>query len=84
MSLALVRLALQVPIAWLPARIAADVQAGLRRDLFGAFTRASWGVQSDDREGHLQEMMTSQVVQATQGAQQVTIFLTALLLLLSS
>ncbi len=77
--LAMVRLALQVPIAWLPARIAADVQAGLRRDLFNAFTRASWGVQSDDREGHLQEMLTSQVVQATQGAQQVTIFLNALL-----
>jgi ATP-binding cassette subfamily B protein len=76
--LALVRLALQVPIAWLPARISADVQAGLRRDLFDAFTRASWGVQSDDREGHLQEMMTSQVVQATQGAQQVTILVTAL------
>jgi ATP-binding cassette, subfamily B, bacterial len=77
--LTLVRLVLQVPIAWLPARIAADVQAGLRRDLFNSFTRASWGVQSDDREGHLQEMLTSQVVQATQGAQQVTIFLTALL-----
>ncbi len=77
-ALAVVRLVLQVPIAWLPARIAADVQATLRRGLFDAFTRASWGVQSDDREGHLQEMMTSQVVQATQGAQQVTIMITAL------
>ncbi len=76
--LAVVRLALQVPISWLPARIAADVQATLRRDLFGAFTRASWGAQSDDREGHLQEMMTSQVVQATQGAQQVSFLVTAL------
>ena len=59
------RLALQVPIAALPARIAADVQAELRRDLFNAFTRASWERAVRDREGHLQEMMTSQVVQAT-------------------
>ncbi len=35
------------------------------RDLFHAFTRASWAVQSRDREGQLQETMTSQVVQAT-------------------
>jgi ABC-type multidrug transport system fused ATPase/permease subunit len=77
-GLAVVRLLLQVPIALLPARIAADVQATLRRDLFEAFTRASWAVQSEDREGHLQEMMTSQVVQATQGAQQVTIMITSL------
>jgi ATP-binding cassette subfamily B protein len=75
--LAVVRLALQIPISVLPARIAADVQAKLRRGLFDAFTQASWEVQSRDREGHLQEMMTSQVVQATQGAMQVNILITA-------
>lgn len=75
--LASVRLALQVPISALPARIAADVQAQLRNALFDAFGRASWQVQSRDREGHLQEMMTSQVVQATQGAMQVNILITA-------
>jgi ABC-type multidrug transport system fused ATPase/permease subunit len=77
--LAVIRLALQVPISYLPARIAADVQARLRKDLFSAFTSASWGVQSRDREGHLQEMMTSQVVQATLGALQIGILITALL-----
>ena len=76
-ALAVVRLALQIPISVLPARIAADVQANLRRGLFGAFTRASWAEQSRDLEGHLQEMMTSQVVQATQGALQVNILITA-------
>jgi ATP-binding cassette, subfamily B, bacterial len=75
----LVRLALQAPISILPARIAADVQAQLRRSLFDAFTRASWSVQSSDREGHLQETMTSQVIQATQGALQATMLITALL-----
>lgn len=76
--LVLSRLALQVPISLLPARIAAGVQARLRRGLFDAFTRASWAVQSRDREGHLQEIMTSQVIQASQGALQATTLVTAL------
>lgn len=76
-GLGLIRLALQVPISFLPARIAADVQARLRRDLFYAFTSASWDMQSRDREGHLQEMMTSQVVQATQGAMQTGTLVTS-------
>ncbi len=75
---ALVRLALQAPLSILPARIAADVQARLRRDLYHAFSRASWEVQSSDREGHLQETMTSQVLQATGGALQSTSLITAL------
>ena len=70
-GLAVLRLLLQIPISYLPARMAADVQAQLRLGLFDAFTRASWAAQSRDREGHLQEMMTSQVVQATQGALQL-------------
>jgi ATP-binding cassette subfamily B protein len=86
--IATIRLVLQVPISVLPARIAGDVQAGLRRGLFDAFTRASWALQSRDREGHLQEMMTSQVVQATQGAIQaatlITSQLTFLVLILSA
>ncbi len=73
------RLALQVPISILPARIGAEVQARLRRDLLHAFTRASWSVQSADHEGHLQETMTSQVIQATAGAVQATTLLTSLI-----
>ncbi|MHB8242970.1 MAG: ABC transporter ATP-binding protein [Solirubrobacteraceae bacterium] len=74
---AILRLALQLPLSILPARIAADVQAGLRTKLFHAFSRASWGVQSADREGQLQETMTSQVMQATQGALQATGLITS-------
>ena len=76
--LALLRLALQAPLSILPARIAAGVQSRLRKDLFAAFSRASWAVQSRDREGHLQESMTSQVIQATGGAVQATTMMTAL------
>jgi ABC-type multidrug transport system fused ATPase/permease subunit len=77
--LTVIRLALQAPISILPARIGADVQATLRRNLFHAFTGASWEEQSRDREGHLQETMTSQVIQATSGAVQATTLLTALI-----
>jgi ATP-binding cassette subfamily B protein len=78
LSFALVRLVLQAgPLSILPARIGADVQAKLRVDVMHAYTRASWDVQSRDREGHMQEIMTSQVLQASQGAQQATTLLTA-------
>ncbi|HTB71290.1 MAG TPA: ABC transporter ATP-binding protein [Solirubrobacteraceae bacterium] len=71
------RTALQFPLSILPARIAADVQARMRTKLFDAFTRASWAVQSRDREGQLQETMTNQVSSATAGATQVTILINA-------
>jgi ABC-type multidrug transport system fused ATPase/permease subunit len=64
--LAAVRLALQLVVGWLPARISADVQGRLRRDLFDAYTRASWSVQASDSDGHLQELLTDQISQATQ------------------
>jgi ATP-binding cassette, subfamily B, bacterial len=70
--LTFVRLIMQWPLSILPARIASQVQAGLRERIFGAFTRASWGVQSRDREGQLQEIMTNQTSQATAGAAQAT------------
>jgi ATP-binding cassette subfamily B protein len=68
LGLALLRLVMQVPISILPARIASEVQASLRTKLFHAFTGASWEVQSRDREGQLQDTMTSQTMQATGGA----------------
>lgn len=72
LGLAVVRLLLQWPLSVLPSRIAADVQAGLRNRLFRSFTDASWDSQSRDREGRLQEIMTSQASQASTGAQQAT------------
>jgi ABC-type multidrug transport system fused ATPase/permease subunit len=86
--LALVRLALMAPVSILPARIAANVQARLRLNLFSAFTQASWSAQSRDREGHLQELMTNQVAQATvaalQAGQCLTAGITLLVLVLSA
>jgi ATP-binding cassette, subfamily B, bacterial len=48
LALAAVRLFLQLLVAWLPARITAEVQADLRVELFDAFTRASWATQADE------------------------------------
>src|SRR6201994_1679165 len=76
--LTLLRGGLQIPISLLPARIAADVQANMRRRLFEAFTRASWSVQSREREGQLQDVMTTQTMQATNGAIQTTQLITSL------
>jgi len=76
-ALAIVRLIMQFPLSYLPARISADVQAQLRKDVAESFAATSWAEQSSDREGHLQETMTTQVLQATQGAIQTTTLISA-------
>jgi ABC-type multidrug transport system fused ATPase/permease subunit len=75
--LAALRLGFQIVIAWLPARISSQVQARLRRDLFGAFVSASWPVQAGEAEGHLQELMSVQVFQAVQATLAVAGLLSA-------
>jgi ATP-binding cassette subfamily B protein len=82
-AFAAARVLLQTVLAYLPARISADVQASLRNRLFAAFAQASWSVQSRDGEGHLQELMTTQVLQATQGVMQAMAVVTAGLTLLA-
>lgn len=77
LALAAVRLGLQMVVAWLPAKISAEVQARLRRNLFDAFTKASWTVKAGEVEGHLQELMTDQINQATQAVINVANALTA-------
>jgi len=74
---ALLRLLLAVLIAYLPARISADVQARLSDSLFGAYTEASWPVQAAERDGHLQDLMTTQILQATYGVLYAAMFLSA-------
>ncbi len=74
---AVARILLQLLIAYLPARLAADVQAQQRSRLFATFSRASWEIQSRDREGHLQELATNQITQATQGALQSAVLIVA-------
>jgi ABC-type multidrug transport system fused ATPase/permease subunit len=77
-ALVIARIVLQVPLAVLPARIASQVQGRLRKEMFESFTMASWGMQSREREGHMQETMTGQVASATGGALQATGLITSL------
>ena len=83
LALGAVRLLLQLVVAWLPARISADVQTRLRRDLFDAFTKASWAAQAAEGEGHLQELMTDQIAQATQAVINVANALSAVAMFLA-
>jgi ATP-binding cassette, subfamily B, bacterial len=69
-SLAFARLFLQIPLAIMSSRITTDVLASTRERMFGAYSRASWSVQSRDREGQLQETLTGQAVQAAGAAAQ--------------
>ncbi len=78
-ALALVRLALQWVVSVIPSRIAANLQAQLRSQVFAAFTRASWSQQSRDREGQLQELATNQIGQATMGTVQASVALVSLM-----
>jgi ATP-binding cassette, subfamily B, bacterial len=70
--LGLGRLVLSVGIAYLPARMAGHSQVRMRSELFEAYTDASWDVQAEERDGHLQELLSNQVVQATQAMLQAT------------
>src|SRR5439155_7619519 len=59
-GLVVLRLLFQIPLSLLPAWIGSQVTARMRVELFDAFSRASWTVQSQGRVGSLQEILTGQ------------------------
>lgn len=66
LALAVARTIFQLGLSYLPASIGAGVWANLDTNLFSVFTRSSWSVQSSDRDGEFQELMTTQAWYATQ------------------
>jgi ATP-binding cassette, subfamily B, bacterial len=76
-GLGVLRIGLQVILAYLPSRIAADAQADQRNRLFDAYSRASWEVQAKEHDGHLQELLTTQVTNATHALVVATNLVTA-------
>ena len=66
-GLALMRAGLQFVSAYLPAKMVANLQAQLRREVLEGFGNASWGLQSREGEGHLQDVLTYQVSHAVFG-----------------
>lgn len=78
-GLALFRFALQALVSYVPSRITADMQVRLRRDLFAAYSRAAWDVQSRDREGQLQEFATNQIGQCVAAVRAATTLVVSIL-----
>jgi len=66
-GLAVVRGGLQFVVAYIPARLIADLQVRLRKQIFDLYLNASWGIQARERDGHLQDLLTYQVTHATLG-----------------
>ena len=64
--LCVVRGALQLALAYLPASMAASAMARLRGRLFDSYTRTSWAVQAAERDGYFQSLMTTHVNSTTQ------------------
>ena len=58
-SASLLRLALMIYSSWVTAKIADDVLSNLRREAYRAFLAASWDLQSHEREGRLQDLMST-------------------------
>jgi ABC-type multidrug transport system fused ATPase/permease subunit len=77
-AIAAARLLLLIPVSSLAAHLTSDAEATMRERLFRAFVHASWTLKSRDREGKLQELMTSQINQATAGVMQTTYVVTYL------
>jgi ABC-type multidrug transport system fused ATPase/permease subunit len=66
LGLACFWLVLQAVLVYLPARIGTDVLTSLRTDTFAFFVQANWSLQSQQEESDLIDILTSQVVRATQ------------------
>jgi ABC-type multidrug transport system fused ATPase/permease subunit len=79
----LVRLALNVVTAWEGATITSRVLARGRSTITRAFLHASWGLQSAERHGHLQELLTVHAVYASRTMDSLVILLVSALSLLA-
>ncbi|MEY2420893.1 MAG: ATP-binding cassette, subfamily bacterial [Acidimicrobiaceae bacterium] len=65
-AVALIALAIMTGLAvaesWISARLSTEALTKARKRLFHAFVSASWQTQSQEREGRLQELMTTYVM----------------------
>jgi ATP-binding cassette subfamily B protein len=81
--MALIRGAVQLVIAYLPAQASAAVMVDLRRSLFDKFTRTSWAVQASERDGHFQTLMSTHAMSASQAIPALAQGLTGALMFLT-
>jgi ATP-binding cassette subfamily B protein len=64
LAAAVLRGVLQVLITYLPATMSANANVAIRRNLFDAFTRTTWAIQSSERDGHFQSLINLHVSRA--------------------
>jgi len=76
--LVVVMLGLRLLVAWMGSRMAADATAAFRERLADAFLDAAWGVQAEERQGRLQEVMTTYVRYVSTGVSEVATLVMAL------
>jgi ATP-binding cassette subfamily B protein len=65
-GLLVVRLAFNTANSWLTSRLSVEALTEARKRTFSDFVRASWPVQSVERDGHLQEIMSTHVGRVSQ------------------
>ncbi len=68
-GLVIVHFALQNVVAYLPARVGAEVQTHLRSELVSAYLRSSWSAKSARPDGAIADLV---ITQSSSGAQAVT------------
>jgi ATP-binding cassette subfamily B protein len=77
------RLVLQTVTAWQGSTVASAVLARARAMTTRSFLRASWGLQSAERQGHLQELETVHAVYASRTMDALVILLVSVLSLVA-
>ena len=64
LTLCILRFVLLAAAAWLGAKMSTKVMVSARKQLFSAFIRAHWRIQSSEQEGRLYDLTTTQMVYA--------------------
>jgi len=63
------RAALQIYAGHLTAKLSADLTVQVRKDTFGDYIRASWGVQAAEQESDIQDLLVRHVARTTSAVQ---------------
>lgn len=80
---AIVRGALQLLVAYLPARMSAQAMARLRQRLFDGFVGSTWSVKGSEREGGFQSLMINQVNATAQTIIVMSVAISSMLMFLT-
>nr|WP_245349487.1 ABC transporter ATP-binding protein [Brachybacterium fresconis] len=81
--IAVIRGALQLLVAYLPARMSAQAMARLRKRLFDGFVGSTWSVKGSEREGGFQSLMINQVNATAQTIIVMSVTISSLLMFLT-